>query len=339
MQKILFTNLSLVRNISFRGVSVKVRHLDGLRDSIVSALALHLKSLRSDAVLLHYPPCRLVWWLCALRWLTIPWNPRLILADELFEKPRNGAKGCIVAMLMRFLWKRVDLFINHMKDVDQLQLYYGISKARCRFAEFKINPSVRARLAAGPTSGQYVFSGGRSRRDFSTFCLAMKGLPWPGLIVMPRQSEASYHDTYLDESIVPGNVQVSWGPIPRDSWMESMNGAKLVVVVINKDCINSSGTSVYLEAMGLGKCVIATECPGTRGILTDGEQAILVRGGDPEALRRAIYRAWEDELLRTRIAETGLAYAIRLGDETAMVQRFVDGVLDHFGWITERDGS
>jgi glycosyltransferase involved in cell wall biosynthesis len=332
MQKLLFTNLSLVRDCSFRGVRVKVRHLDGLRDSIGSGLALHLQSLHSDAVLLYYPPRRLVWWLCALRWLTIPWNPRLILADVLFAKPRNGARGRIVAMLMRVLWKRADLFINHMKDVDQLQLYYGISKARCRFAEFKINPPARARLAAGPSSGQYVFSGGRSHRDFTTFCLAMKGLPWPGLIVMPRQSEASFHDTYLDESIVPDNVQVLWESSSRDAWMDSMNGAKLVVVAISKDCVNAAGTSVYLEAMGLGKCVIVTECPGTRGILTDGEQAILVRGGDPEALRRAICRAWEDELLRTRIAESGLAYAIRLGDEAAMIQRYVDGVLDHFGW-------
>jgi len=121
--------------------------------------------------------------------------------------------------------------------------------------------------------------------------------------------------------------------------MNSILDAKLVVVAITADCINAAGTSVYLSAMGLGKCVIATECPGTRGILTDGEQAILVKSGDPGELRSAICRAWEDESLRTRIAECGLAYAINLGDEAAMVQRFVDIVLDHSGWLKESNGQ
>ncbi|MFQ5903490.1 MAG: glycosyltransferase, partial [Candidatus Binatia bacterium] len=70
------------------------------------------------------------------------------------------------------------------------------------------------------------------------------------------------------------------------------------------------------------KCVIVTEGPATRGLLTD--EAIVVRPGDPIALAQAIQRAWEDDALRDRIARAGRRYAERHGGEARLLSDIVE---------------
>ncbi|MGH9194654.1 MAG: glycosyltransferase [Acidimicrobiia bacterium] len=315
---------------SFRAMPSEVYYLGDLRSGVRSALKLHFQSLRADVLLLYQPPGRLAWLLCALRWLTKPWNPRFVLVDIVFTKPWPGAIGTVVALLKWVLCKRVDLFISFIKDVSQLGVYYGIREGQCRFVPFKVNRLARSRALAPRSIGEYVFTGGRSRRDFSAFCRAMKDLPYPGIILTPRHDEALLHETDFDESHVPGNVRVVHDDGSIESWVGWIEGARIVVLVINEQSISPSGIGTYLEAMALGKCVVITECLATRAILHDGKEALVVRRGDPSALRDAIRRAWDDEDLCARVAETGRAYALSLGDERDLNQRFVDAVLDHF---------
>jgi glycosyltransferase involved in cell wall biosynthesis len=323
------TNLSLIADCSFGEFSVDVQHLRGLRDSLPAALKLHSQSLRADVVLLYYPPGRLGRWLCALRWLTLPWNSSLVFADVVFTKPRPGITGLLVARLKRILLKRVDLFLVHMKDVSPLRAHYGIGVDRCRFVPYKVNPPARSKASKGPTTGECVLTAGRSRRDFSTFCLAMKDLPYSAIILTPQPHEAAPHETYLDRSLIPPNVRVVHDDGSVASWLESLARAKLVVLTIAEDAISPAGIGTYLEAMALGKCVIITECPATRGIIENGQQALVVPPRNVAALRGSIRRAWEDDSLRTRVAEAGRQYALLLGDEKDLNQRFVNAVLEY----------
>ncbi|MCI0628017.1 MAG: glycosyltransferase family 1 protein, partial [Acidobacteria bacterium] len=80
--------------------------------------------------------------------------------------------------------------------------------------------------------------------------------------------------------------------------------------------------SVYLLAMGLRKCVIITEGPATRGLLTD--EAIIVPQSDPAALADAIRRAWDDDDLRERTANAGRRYAERLQGEARLLADIVN---------------
>jgi glycosyltransferase involved in cell wall biosynthesis len=86
-----------------------------------------------------------------------------------------------------------------------------------------------------------------------------------------------------------------------------------VVIPIVPDSTTQAGIGVYLQAMALGKCVIASTSLGVSDVLTD--QAIIVPAGDADALRRAIERAWNDDQYRARFAETGRRYALPLGGE------------------------
>lgn len=296
----------------------------------MGALKLHFISLRYDVLLLYQPPSRTQWVLSALRYLTPIWKPKLVLVDIVFAKIHSSLFAGPKALIKALLWRQVDLFISFMKDVRPLRDHFRIAPEKCRYVPFKINPFGRQHLDDSWPEGNYVFTGGKSRRDFTTFCHAMRALGLPGVIVTPQGAEAATHETFLDLAVVPANVRVVHDDGTQESWLRWVGGSKLVVLCITDDSISPSGVGAYLLAMGLGKCVIITDCPATRDILEDGNEAIIVPQHNVHALTAAIKRAWEDDAWRRAIAESGKRYARSLGGERELVQRFVDAVIGHF---------
>ena len=72
--------------------------------------------------------------------------------------------------------------------------------------------------------------------------------------------------------------------------------------------------NVLLEAMALGRCVLAFDCQSGPGdIISDGENGLLVRDGDVAALAAAMDRVAEDEVLRHSLAARALQVRIRYG--------------------------
>ena len=63
--------------------------------------------------------------------------------------------------------------------------------------------------------------------------------------------------------------------------------------------------TVIMEAMAVGLPVVATDIPGTRDIISDGENGCLVPPGDPFALANAINKMIEAPLLRQKFCEAG----------------------------------
>jgi glycosyltransferase involved in cell wall biosynthesis len=82
---------------------------------------------------------------------------------------------------------------------------------------------------------------------------------------------------------------------------------------------------VALNAMLLGKCVIASEGPGLSDVLSD--EILKVPPEDPAALAAVIARAWEDDELRGRTAASGFRYALSLGGEPELYRRILKQVV------------
>jgi glycosyltransferase involved in cell wall biosynthesis len=70
--------------------------------------------------------------------------------------------------------------------------------------------------------------------------------------------------------------------------------------------------------MALGKCVVVSDSPVTRGILKDGEHAVIVPPSDPAAMRAAIVKVCEDADYRAYVGRTGREYALSLRDESRL---------------------
>jgi hypothetical protein len=279
----------------------------------LEGFALFFASMFRDAVVL-YEPTRELFVLCALRWLFPFARARLIVVDLILARPGRSFRQRVSTIVKRLLLRRVDHYLLHIKDISGLQECYGVPPGRVRYIPFKVNSWDVVRQMDVP-EGEYVFTGGRSRRDYCTFCHALGALGYPALLLTPRTEENREHETFWQPHNLPGNVRLVHDDGSPRSWIGHMARARLVVICIDPCSISASGIGTYLLAMALGKCVIVTESPATRGILTHEDTAVVVPMGDAAALARAVRRAWEDDAYRERIAARGQAYALGLGGE------------------------
>lgn len=79
---------------------------------------------------------------------------------------------------------------------------------------------------------------------------------------------------------------------------------------LNTTKVDNSPVSV-IEAMGAGVPVVATDVGGLRDLARDGDDALLVPNGNPEALARALERVLTDPALATHLRTGGRAIAAR----------------------------
>ncbi len=63
-----------------------------------------------------------------------------------------------------------------------------------------------------------------------------------------------------------------------------------------------------LEAMAMGKVLVASDVGGNKELVRDGQNGLLFAAGDQEALARSLLRALGDDSLRQRLQENGPAW-------------------------------
>lgn len=254
-----------------------------------------------------------------------PWLRRpLVAADMILRKPRNLRERAST-WLQRRLLARVDHFINHFQDLSGYQRWFGIGPERSSFVPFK--PNLRDHIDVAPNAeGDYVLAYGFSQRDFDTFFSAVEHLPYPAAIVRPDFDKLRIHRSKFTRPLgaLPPQVRLlEHDPTRHASQVEVLMGARIVVIPILKECLQFTG-SAY-NAMLLGKCVIISDGPATRGVIADA--TICVPTEDPAALAAAIQRVWEDDALRRATAARGYALAYSLGGVSEYVDRQLEAVM------------
>lgn len=291
-------------------------------ESLGGGIRLFFEAYSYDLVLLNSSTRRLLS-LCAMMWM-LPFRRWHLISLDIHLLEPVGWKRRIVAFIVRFLLRKVDLHILYFKDLKGYEYYYGVSPAISRFVPFKVNSwEILSTQEILDSDGEYVFCGGRSLRDLKTFKEAMAKVPYPGVLLY--QHDASFmatHGTAVDLSGLPNNVNPECHDGNNDTWIDYIRRAKLVVIPALPNSIYAPGLSLYLLAMALKRCVIISEGPQTRGLLSD--EAIIVPPGDPEALAEAIRRSWEDDNLRLATAKAGRRYAEFCAGEARMLHDIVE---------------
>lgn len=242
---------------------------------------------------------------------------RLVSSDLVLQRPGSWRQR-LRTVLVRRLLGQVDLFLFHYKDTGRLQAVYGIHHAKVQYVPFKVNGYDR--VVGHPISDEgYILSCGQSKRDYATFCRAMEGLPYAARILAPAGPETAKHGTTFDFQSLPHNVRLVSDDGSDASWADWISRSTCVVLPVLPDTLTASGISAYLTAMAMGKCVVISESPATRGLLDQG-RAVIVPPADPAALRAALLRVCEDRQYRREVAAAGQAYALSLGDENRLAQ-------------------
>lgn len=262
-------------------------------------------------------------------YLVFPFLRRPILGHDIVLRKPAETSSKLVQAAKRFLLSRIDHFSLHFLILDGYKKYFRIRPERVSYLPSKPNIRYRYEYKVGP-DGEYILCFGRSDRDYDTFFKAMEKLPdLPAVIPPPNFAAFQRHAarfTY-DVNHLPANVRIIEDDGSVQSLIRIVEKAKLVVLPTVASRIAPSGIGTYLNAMLMGKCVIASEGVATSDVLLNGE-ALLVPPEDPDALARMIRRAWSDNELRERTAEAGRKYSEACGGEPELRQRVLDRAVE-----------
>ena len=242
----------------------------------------------------------------------------------------NGIMACVLA---RFTSKKPTIVIQdfigsiawarrYANRIILRQLFSPVSLALCytneekdawvdivggtkvKLLEIGVSPSDYVM----PTSDQgYIFSGGRSRRDFGTLFKAVSG-------VKARVFVAADYDPFDGKlhvpHAVPNNVRVEL-KLTQKEFKLRMAHCSFVVVPLTSTSL-AAGSEVVLQAMAMGKAVIATSNPGVANYVSDGETGFLIPPADSDTLRSRIELLLRNRQLTQVVGDNGRRRVVSL---------------------------
>ena len=149
-----------------------------------------------------------------------------------------------------------------------------------------------------------VLAAGRTLRDFSLLLkVAGQLAPTPVCVICGM-------DDCRDEDI-PKNAEIL-REVDRFVYLQRLRQATCVVIPL-LPTERSTGQVVLLEAMALGKPVIATRSPGTVDYIRDGETGMLVEPGNESNLRTACETLLRDPAMCRRMGAAAQAHIKKYG--------------------------
>ena len=160
-----------------------------------------------------------------------------------------------------------------------------------------------ARRAVGAASGR-VLTGGGAGRDFASVIRAVEGTGVELEVITFSPATLGW------DGEVPANVHVEW-TLPLPEFLARL-AASLFVVVPLRDPDSDHGQTTVVQALSLGKAVVATRSPGIVDYVEDGREGLLVEAGDVEGYRRAIERLAADAAFRSSCEQHAAARAPEL---------------------------
>jgi len=245
-------------------------------------------------------------------------SPKHVVLELMLDEQRESLKWKFKRAIQKILFSSIDLiFVSSKSEIATYAERLKLPPERFRFLPFHTDIVSPVRISSHKG---YILSAGKTGRDFDTLLRAAEGMDVKVVIVSDQ-----YHAQSLK---VPQNVSLLVD-IPYEDYLKLLRECYFVVVPLCS-LVKSTGQVVILEAMGLGKPVIATETVGTIDYIQHGVNGLLVPVGDADALRAAMINLKTDPLLYDRLATNGLdsvckyhtfdAYVSAILQETKMLR-------------------
>jgi glycosyltransferase involved in cell wall biosynthesis len=195
--------------------------------------------------------------------------------------------------------------VGYMTNADKYYLLteLGIPNERLfRYESAKLlNYPPSKSVSSGP-----IMSVGVSKRDYSTLISALEQLPG---YETELYISSKFQDVYRGEfkRSIPAWIRFK-DYVPIEELVVRYKKARFIITPLKKTTQFSAGVNAILEAMALGKAVIATRTPGTTDFVVDGVTGILVPPEDSYALGDAIRKLWEHPQLAYDMGQAGRKY-------------------------------
>ncbi len=218
-------------------------------------------------------------------------KPRVVIAQFIEPDRGDGWMQRLRQAFVRYGLKRVDLVLTFSSiEVTRYRQQFKAGHTQFDFIPLGYD------FSSQPVSDEgYIFSGGRSNRDYQTLVEAVKDNPVATHIVAQRHN--------LQGILLPDHIQAYYGVFGVE-FDRFIANAHMVVVPLDR-ADESSGQLVVLQAMAYGKPVIVTENAGILDYIEPGTDALVVPPHDSQALRRAILRISGDHDLWQQLSHAG----------------------------------
>ena len=215
-----------------------------------------------------------------------------------------GQVAAVRLALKMLLGGRVGLVVQSPNEVG----YYTLLAPTAVVEYERCGWPLLVASGANVETGDYVFAGGYTNRDYDLYVDAARRLPRiPFVLACATANRLPV--------ALPPNLRV----IRDSSWTEFhrvMGAARLVVLPLRKN-VGSSGQMVTVAAMQLAKCVIYTDIPAVGQYFADGQTGIACPMGDLDRLVALIARWHADEAGAKRVGRAAQLEATQTFTATA----------------------
>lgn len=241
-------------------------------------------------------------------------RPKHVILQFIMREKTDSFKSRAKYALMRFLFSSVQrIVVSANEEVAYYKSAFTWEDGKISFVPMHTTPELLERKS--DTSGNFFLAAGRSFRDYETLVAAVRQSDYRLVIVGGTGARQRYG--WPPQIDVRENI-----PLAE---LECLMAECRAVIVPLEDRPISTGQSIILSAMALGKAVVATRTVGTIDYITHLEDGLLVEPGSPEQLLAAM-RLLDDPLLlatlgkaaRKRIMIQGLPDAYCRGVEAVL---------------------
>jgi glycosyltransferase involved in cell wall biosynthesis len=196
--------------------------------------------------------------------------------------------------------KHIDTFVVHTRrEIDIYSDWLKLPKERFQFLPYQA-PDIETTYEE-ETAAPFMASLRTAHRDYPTFFEAVKRLDIPTVVATGVNA--------LDGIEVPDQVQTPF-KIPKSECLKLAQQARLnVIPLLPKDGVTAAGQVTIVEAMHMGRPLIATRYYGADDYIIHGETGWLVEPNSVESMMEAIDLLWHDHDLRQYLANNARDYA------------------------------
>mgnify|MGYP001137173066 CR=1 FL=1 len=135
-----------------------------------------------------------------------------------------------------------------------------------------------------PVVGDYIFSGGSTKRDWKTLISAAEKINSKFIIAAGKDSASGKYG--LEDINIPKNIKVLFD-IPSKQYRKLISKALFAIIPL-KNVLTDVGWETLTQAMTMGKVVIVTKIPPLEHYIEDGKTGLFVEPNNSEDFREKI---------------------------------------------------
>lgn len=234
--------------------------------------------------------------------------PLHVMQDFHIDLIKTGWMYRIQIALAKLAIPGIDYFFCTSSEEEKIYgQRFGIPRSRISFLPL-ISPRALFEEPELPRR-DYIFSYGKSDRDFDTLVRAASGLSMK-VYILSRN--------YQPDIPLPENVSILRDPISERELIEWIASSRMVVLPL-KDYRVSAGQLSMLEVMALARPLIITENMATKEYAVHQQSALFFKAGSDIELADHIRYLWEHRKSAEKIGLQARQAALTLNDKRMAV--------------------